>query len=130
MKRTRTLLVALGGLGTVLLAGCGGGEEALPPDSTPPIIGTPTITREAGTHRVQVQVQVFDTGTGVATVTALVVGESVTPVPVTMQPIPGTEQYQVTLGVRTVRLRVKAVDRRGNEATTAEIRVPPPGAPF
>lgn len=129
MKRTRTLFAALCGLGAVALVGCGG-EESLPPDSTPPIIGTPTITREAGTNRVVVQVQVFDTGTGVATVTALVVGESPTPVAVEMQPVPGTEQYQAILGVRTVRVHVKAVDRRGNESTTPEIRVLPPNAPF
>ncbi|MDW8290618.1 MAG: hypothetical protein RMM06_07835 [Armatimonadota bacterium] len=126
----RKALAMLSGLAVALLVGCGGGEETLPPDSTPPIIGTPAITREAGTNRVQVRVQVFDTGTGVAAVTALVVGTDPTPAPVPLQQVAGTEEYQVTLPVGTVRLQVRAVDRRGNEATSPDIRVPPPQPPF
>lgn len=130
MKRTMTALTALGWLAMLLLAGCGAAEKGLPFDPTPPVIGTPTLTREASTNRVLVQVQAFDVGTGVASVTVLAVGVDPTPTPIAMQQIPGTEQYQATLPASTVRLQVKAVDRGGNEALSAEIRVPPPAPPF
>ncbi len=127
MRRT---IIALGLLAVLTLVGCGGGEKA-PFDPTPPVIGTPSVTREAGTSRVLVQVQVFDVGSGVQTVMALAVGTDPTPTQVAMQAVPGTpEQYQATLPADTVRLQVKAVDRNGNEATSSEIRVPPPGPPF
>ncbi|GBC95256.1 hypothetical protein HRbin16_01043 [bacterium HR16] len=130
MKRTTTALTALGWMAVALLAGCGGAEKGLPFDPTPPVIGAPAVTREAGTNRVLVQVQAFDVGTGVASVTVLAVGVDTTPTPVAMQQVPGTEQYQATLPASTVRLQVKAVDRGGNEALSAEIRVPPPAPPF
>ncbi len=128
MKKAITAWSLLAGL---LLAGCGGGTEKLPFDPTPPVIGTPSVSREAGTNRVLVQVQAFDVGTGVASVVALAVGTGLTPTPVAMQPVSGTtEQYQAVLPASTVRLQVKAVDRSGNEAFSAEIRVPPPAPPF
>lgn len=126
MKRT---IIALGVLTATLLVGCGGGEKAVF-DPTPPVIGTPSVTREAGTNRVLVQVQAYDVGSGIASVTVLAVGTDPTPTPVVMQPVPGTEQYQAALPVSTVRLTVKAVDRNGNVAESPEIRVPPPGPPF
>ncbi|MEJ5251317.1 MAG: hypothetical protein HPY54_03465 [Chthonomonadetes bacterium] len=128
MKRT---MVALGLLAVLTLAGCGGGGEEALFDPTPPVVGTPSVTREAGTSRVLVQVQVFDVGSGVQAVMVLAVGTDPTPTQVAMQAVPGTpEQYQATLPADTVRLQVKAVDRNGNEATSSEIRVPPPGPPF
>lgn len=130
MKRTISALTMLGGLAATLLAGCGGAEKGLPFDPTPPVIGTPAVSREANTNRVLVQVQAFDVGTGVASVTVLAVGVDPTPTAVAMQQVPGTEQYQATLPASTVRLRVKAVDRGGNESVSAEIRVPPPSPPF
>ncbi|GIV17588.1 MAG: hypothetical protein KatS3mg022_3023 [Armatimonadota bacterium] len=130
MKRTITALTALGGLTAALLAGCGGAEKGLPFDPTPPVIGTPAVTREANTNHVLVQVQAFDVGTGVASVTVLAVGVDSTPTAVAMQQVPGTEQYQATLPASTVRLQVKVVDRSGNESVSAEVRVPPPSPPF
>jgi hypothetical protein len=130
VKRTIPTLAALGWLAAVLLAGCGSAEKGVPFDPTPPVVGTPTVTREAGTNRVLVQVQAFDVGTGVASVTVLAVGLDSTPTAVAMQQVPGTEQYQATLPTSTVRLQVKAVDRGGNETVSAEIRVPPPSPPF
>lgn len=127
MKRT---IIALGVLTATLLVGCGGGGEKAVFDPTPPVIGTPSVTREASTNRVLVQVQAYDVGSGIASVTVLAVGTDPTPTPVVMQPVPGTEQYQATLPVSTVRLTVRALDRNGNEATSPEIRVPPPGPPF
>ncbi|MCS6829103.1 MAG: hypothetical protein RMM08_00665 [Armatimonadota bacterium] len=130
MKRAMAALTALGWLAAALLAGCGGAEKGLPFDPTPPVLGTPTVTREAVTNRVLVQVQAFDVGTGVASVTVLAVGLDPTPTPVAMQQVAGTEQYQATLPASIVRLQVKAVDRGGNETVSAEIRVPPPSPPF
>ncbi|GIV19972.1 MAG: hypothetical protein KatS3mg023_1723 [Armatimonadota bacterium] len=130
MKRMTSALTALGWLAAGLLAGCGSAEKGVPFDPTPPVIGTPAVTREAGTNRVLVQVQAFDVGTGVASVTVLAVGVEPTPTVVAMQQVPGTEQYQATLPASTVRLQVKAVDRGGNETVSAEIRVPPPSPPF
>lgn len=126
-----TALTVLGGLASMWLVGCGSAEKGgVPFDPTPPVVGTPSVTREAGTNRVLVQVQAFDVGTGVASVTVWAVGVNPTPTPVAMQQVPGTEQYQATLPSDTVRLQVKAVDRGGNEAVSAEIRVPPPSPPF
>lgn len=128
MKRT---IVALSLLTGLFFVGCGGGTGKLPYDPTPPVIGTPSVTREAGTNKVKVQVQAFDTGTGVASVVALAVGLDPAPAAAAMQPVPGTvDQYQVTLPGSTVRLQVKAVDRSGNETLSTEIRVPPPNPPF
>lgn len=127
----KKITIALGALTIALLVGCGGGGEKAISDPTPPVIGTPAVTREAGTQNVLVQVQVFDVGSGVAQVTALAVGLDPTPVSVPLQLVPGqTEQYQATLPADTVRLMVKAVDRNGNTAESAEIRVPPPSPPF
>lgn len=130
MNKRITALTALGWMAVVLLVGCGTAEKGLPFDPTPPVIGTPAVTREVGTNRVLVQVQAFDVGTGVALVTVLAVGVDPAPVPVAMQQVPGTEQYQASLPASTVRLRVKAVDRGGNESVSAEVRVPPPSPPF
>lgn len=128
MKRT---IIALGVSVATLLVGCGGGGEKAVFDLTPPVIGTPSVTREAGTNRVLVQVQAYDAGSGIASVRVLAVGTDPTPEQVAMRPVPGMpEQYQAVLLASTVRLTVKAVDRNGNEVTSPEIRVPPPGPPF
>lgn len=128
MKRT---IIALGVSIATLLVGCGGGGEKAVFDPTPPVIGTPSVTREASTNRVLVQVQAYDVGSGIASVTILAVGVDPTPTPIVMQPVPGTpEQYQATLPASTVRLTMRALDHNGNEATSPEIRVPPPGPPF
>jgi hypothetical protein len=130
MKSKSLVIALLATLAGGWFVGCGTAEKGLPFDPTPPVIGTPTVTREAGTNRVLVQVQVYDVGTGVASVVVLAVGVGPTPTAVAMQQVPGTEQYQATLPVSTARLQVKAVDRGGNETVSAEIRVPPPGPPF
>ncbi len=130
MKSKSWAIALLATLAGLWLVGCGTAEKGLPFDATPPVIGAPTLTREAGTNRVLVQVQAYDVGTGVASVMVLAVGVDPTPTAVAMQQVPGTEQYQATLSATTVRLQVKAVDRGGNETVSAEIRVPPPGPPF
>lgn len=131
MKSKSLAIALLATLAGIWLVGCGSAEKGLPFDPTPPVIGAPTVTREAGTNRVLVQVQAYDVGTGVASVVVLAVGVDPTPTAVAMQPVPGaTEQYQATLPASTVRLQVKAADRGGNETVSAEIRVPPPGPPF
>ena len=130
MKSNSLAIALLATLAGMWLVGCGSAEKGLPFYPTPPVIGTPTVTREAGTNRVLVQVQAYDLGTGVASVVVLAVGVDPTPTAVAMQPVPGTEQYQATLPASTVRLQVKAVDRGGNETVSAEVRVPPPGPPF
>ena len=130
MKSKPFAIALLATLAGMWLVGCGTAEKGLPFDPTPPVIGAPTVTREAGTNRVLVQVQAYDVGAGVASVMVLAVGVDPTPTAVAMQQVPGTEQYQATLPATTVRLQVKAVDRGGNETVSAEIRVPPPGPPF
>ncbi|MCL6476042.1 MAG: hypothetical protein K6U75_13440 [Firmicutes bacterium] len=130
MKSKSWAIALLATLAGLWLVGCGTAEKGLPFDPTPPVIGAPTLTREAGTNRVQVQVQAYDVGTGVASVMVLAVGVDPTPTAVAMQQVPGKEQYQATLPATTVRVQVKAVDRGGNETVSAEIRVPPPGPPF
>lgn len=127
MKR---LVCALALLATASLVGCGTGEKGLPFDPTPPYVGTPSVTREAGTNRVLVEALVYDVGNGVASVSALAVVTGSTATPFAMQAVPGTELYQAALPVSTVRLQVKAVDRNGNETVSSEVRVPPPGPPF
>jgi len=129
MKSKSLVIVLLATLVGVWLTSCGTAERDLPFDPTPPVIGMPTVTREAD-NRVLVQVRAYDVGSGVASVMVLAVGVGSAPTAVVMQPVPGTEQYQATLPPTTVRLQVKAVDRGGNETVSAEIRVPPPRPPF
>jgi hypothetical protein len=109
-------------------------------------LGTPTLTVRAtdadATDTLQYKIVFIRNGTTVATFDQTIdtTGwnkpayssdeDAVLTVPSTRSLSPGTEQYQETLPSDTVRLQVKAVDRGGNEAVSAEIRVPPPSPPF
>lgn len=132
MKRGRSIYLVLVGLFAAWwLSGCGAAESTkVPFDPTPPVLSTPSVSREAGTNRVLVRVRAYDVGSGLSSVMVLAVTTGQTPVTVPMQPEPDADQYTATVPAGTVRLQVKATDRGGNETVSAEIRVPPPSPPF
>lgn len=109
----------------VVLAGCGGGAS-VPPDTTPPVISQIALERTNAGLSLTATVQ--DTGTGVATVAAIVtVGNQTQTIGMTLET---ASRYRTILPDNTVRVRIRAQDRSGNQRETSDISAPPPNPPF
>lgn len=112
------------GLGLVL-AGCGGGGGGIA-DSNPPVISRVAIEHRGG--QVQVSATIRDAETGVAQATVFAtVGDATQTVAMRAA---GDDQYEASLPANTVRVRVQARDRAGNQRETGDIPAPPPQPPF
>jgi hypothetical protein len=108
------------------LWGCGGGGGV--PDTTPPLI-TNLQTRYNQNNQLVVQADVADAESGVAQVWVLRVGVGDEAPELVMQNASGNT-YRAVISSPTVRVRVKARDRAGNEALSDETRITPPPPPL
>lgn len=109
----------------LVLAGCGGGGGGIV-DANPPVISRVTVEHRG--EQVQVSATIRDAETGVALATAIAtVGEATQTVP--MRTV-GGDLYEASLPANTVRVRVQARDRAGNQRETGDIPAPPPQPPF
>jgi len=108
------------------LWGCGGGGGV--PDTTPPLI-TNLQTRYNENNQLVVQADVADAESGVAQVWVLRVGVGDEASELVMQNASGNT-YRAVISSPTVRVRVKARDRAGNEAVSDETRITPPPPPL
>ena len=108
------------------LWGCGGGGGV--PDTTPPLI-TNLQTRYNENNQLVVQADVADAESGVAQVWVLRVGVGDEASELVMQNASGNT-YRAVISSPTVRVRVKARDRAGNEALSDETRITPPPPPL
>jgi hypothetical protein len=108
------------------LWGCGGGGGV--PDTTPPLI-TNLQTRYNENNQLVVQADVADAESGVAQVWVLRVGVGDEASELVMQNA-SSNTYRAVISSPTVRVRVKARDRAGNEALSDETRITPPPPPL
>jgi hypothetical protein len=113
----------------ITFVGCGMflSEEGVA-DTTPPLI-TNLQTRYVENNQLVVQAEVTDTGSGVAQVWVLRVGVGDEASELVMQNASGNT-YRAVISSPTVRVRVKARDRAGNEALSDETRITPPPPPL
>jgi|GEM_PF-975933 len=113
----------------ITFGGCGMflSEEGVA-DTTPPLI-TNLQTRYVENNQLVVQAEVTDTGSGVAQVWVLRVGVGDEASELVMQNASGNT-YRAVISSPTVRVRVKARDRAGNEALSDETRITPPPPPL
>jgi hypothetical protein len=115
------LAITFGGCGMFL------SEEGVA-DTTPPLI-TNLQTRYVENNQLVVQAEVTDTGSGVAQVWVVRVGLGPEATELAMQTT-GGNTYRAVISSPTVRVRVKARDRAGNEALSDETRITPPPPPL
>jgi hypothetical protein len=113
----------------ITFGGCGMflSEEGVA-DTTPPLI-TNLQTRYVENNQLVVQAEVTDTGSGVAQVWVVRVGVGDEASELVMQNASGNT-YRAVISSPTVRVRVKARDRAGNEALSDETRITPPPPPL
>lgn len=113
----------------ITFGGCGMflSEEEVA-DTTPPLI-TNLQTRYVENNQLVVQAEVTDTGSGVAQVWVVRVGVGDEASELVMQNASGNT-YRAVISSPTVRVRVKARDRAGNEALSDETRIMPPPPPL
>jgi hypothetical protein len=113
----------------ITFVGCGMflSEEGVA-DTTPPLI-TNLQTRYVENNQLVVQAEVTDTGSGVAQVWVVRVGVGDEASELVMQNASGNT-YRAVISSPTVRVRVKARDRAGNEALSDETRITPPPPPL
>jgi hypothetical protein len=113
----------------ITFGGCGMflSEEGVA-DTTRPLI-TNLQTRYVENNQLVVQAEVTDTGSGVAQVWVLRVGVGDEASELVMQNASGNT-YRAVISSPTVRVRVKARDRAGNEALSDETRITPPPPPL
>lgn len=109
---------------SLIVAGCGGGGGIA--DTNPPVISRVAVERRG--EQVQVSATIRDAETGVAQATVIAtVGEATQAV--AMRAV-GGDQYEASLPANTVRVRIQAHDRAGNQRETGDIPAPPPQPPF
>jgi len=117
-----SIAVMLGGCGMFLSGTVAGADTA------PPII-TNLQTRYNENNQLVVQADVADAESGVAQVWVVRVGLGPEATELAMQNT-GGNTYRAVISSPTVRVRVKARDRAGNEALSDETRITPPPPPL
>jgi hypothetical protein len=112
----------------ITFGGCGMFLSESGVDTEPPLI-TNLQTRYNENNQLVVQADVADAESGVAQVWVLRVGVGDEASELVMQNASGNT-YRAVISSPTVRVRVKARDRAGNEALSDETRITPPPPPL